>query len=367
MSLTASETATPQKIISLQWLRFAAAMAVMLYHAAVYLDLMNGSRFGMDRIPSNWGAIGVAVFFALSGNLMSVAMMRATAPQFLLHRIGRIYPAFFLVSGLAFAAALVSPIKPPFDLHAMTLFPYGGSSYPLGVEWTLVFEIVFYMFVFLLILFKKTAHASAFLIGWLALILMHNVIAPDNPKVNVFPPLTLPLVSLNVSFAAGMLAPLLLKNIRLHPALALTLAVSFLYVGTVAGVMGVRWGLGIGAALFVFSLSQHRFVWPLPGRQWLHAVGDRLGGYSYALYLCHVPVIRTLYATQPDANPGVLFYSGIALSLILCVPLGELDVRMYRAIKRRVDLAPAWITWGVAGAFTAAFFLVSFWTVIKLN
>ena len=162
------------KIISLQWLRFLAGSMVLVYHASVYLNLIHQNQYGLERFPTWYGSVGVALFFALSGNLMATAMMKSTAPQFLLHRVGRIYPAFYIVTGLVVLASFFTPARALLDLHALTLFPYGKTSYPLGVEWTLVFEIAFYMFVFLLILFKKTQHASAFLIGWLALILVHN-------------------------------------------------------------------------------------------------------------------------------------------------------------------------------------------------
>lgn len=358
-----STASVSKKIINLQWLRFIAAAAVLLYHASVYLTLMMNEPYGADRIPSWMGSVGVAVFFALSGNLMATAMQRARAPQFLLHRVGRIYPAFFLVTALAYVAGFLSPIKPLIDLQALTLFPYGKTSYPLGVEWTLVFEIAFYMFVFLLILFKKTAHASAFLIGWLALILLHNVLAPDNPAVNVFPPLTLPFVSLNVSFAAGMLLPLVLQKHRPHPILAGVLAVSLFHVGLTMGVMGVRWGMGFGAALVVCSLARVGAPTQWSGRVWVDFLGDKLGSYSYALYLCHVPVIRTVYATAPDENPALLFYTAIFIAFALSVVLGEADVRMYQAIKRRTDSASLHTVSRLAGFYSLAFFAFAVWAI----
>lgn len=352
-----------KKIVTLQWLRFLAATAVLLYHASVHLKLMLDQAYGVERIPSWLGAVGVAAFFALSGNLMATAMMRAQAPQFLLHRIGRIYPTFFLVTGLVWLAGFFSPNKLSLDLHALTLFPYGKSNYPLGVEWTLVFEIAFYMFVFLLMLCKKTAHASSFLVGWLALILLHNVLAPDDPTVNIFPPLTLPFVSLNVSFAAGMLLPLIMQNHRPHPVLAAVVAVSLLYVGASKGVVSVRWGMGFGAALVVFSLAHVGTPRQWLGRSAIDYIGDKLGSYSYALYLCHVPVIRTVYATLPDWTPASLFYTSIAFALALSMAIGEVDVRMYTGIKRWVDSASARTTGWLAGIYSLSFFAFAAWAM----
>jgi len=357
MTQLRNEGALPssKKIVSLQWLRFVAASMVLIYHASVYLDLIKQSSYGLERFPTWYGSVGVSLFFALSGSLMASAMTKSTAPQFLLHRIGRIYPAFFLVVALVVLASFVSPARALLDLHAMTLFPYGKTSYPLGIEWTLVFEIMFYMFVFLLILFKKTAQASSFLIGWLALILVNNIVSPDNPAVNVFHPYTLPLVSLNVSFALGMLFPLVLKRVSPHPILAALIAYAVFMAGASHSVVGVRWGMGIGSALIVHSLTQFKGVDFLRSKAALNYLGDKLGSYSYALYLCHVPVIKTLYEMMGDRPVATQFYVVIAAAFLISIPIGEVDVRMYRAIKGRIDRSPGSVTWVLAGLYTTAF------------
>jgi exopolysaccharide production protein ExoZ len=344
------------KIISLQWLRFLAASMVLVYHASVYLNLTHQNSYGLDRFPTWYGSVGVALFFALSGNLMASAMMKSTAPQFLLHRVGRIYPAFFLTTALVVLASFFTPARALLDLHALTLFPYGKTTYPLGVEWTLVFEIAFYMFVFFLILFRKTQQASAFLIGWLALILVHNVVSPDNPAVNVFHPFTLPWVSLNVSFALGMLFPLVFKQVSPHPVLALVIAYSVFMIGASHSVVGVRWGMGIGSALLVHSLTQFKGIALLRSQTALNVLGDKLGAYSYALYLCHVPVIRTLYTMMGDRPAPTQFWVVILVAILISIPLGELDVRIYRAIKKHIDRSTGPIPWILVTLYTLAFF-----------
>jgi len=248
---------------------------------------------------------------------MAMLMMRSDAPTFLMHRVVRIYPIYYIVVALVFLASLASPIKPPFDWRALSLFPYGGKTYPLGVEWTLVFEIAFYVFVALLIWFRKTGSAVSFLVGWLALILLNNILRPDNPQVNVYHPFLLPFVTVNVGFAMGMLIPLVWRDRSVHPVLAAVLAVTLFYVGSSLGVMQVRWCMGVGAALLVHSLTHHVPTWTHPV---VDAVGDRLGGYSYAIYLCHVPVVRTLYAVWTDATPMTLFWSAAPSSVPLASP-----------------------------------------------
>lgn len=351
--MTAHSTSNnTDRIVNLQWLRFVAATMVVFYHASVYLQLMKGSAYG-QFVPSWFGGVGVALFFALSGNLMASLMNRSDAFTYLMHRVARIYPTYYLMVALMVVAGFFSPIKPPIDWHALSLFPYGGSSYPLGVEWTLVFEVAFYVFVFALMYFRKTASAASFLVGWLALIALNNVLRPDNPHVNVYHPFVLPFVTVNVAFAAGMLLPLWLKEERaLHPLLAAVMGVSLFYVGHSQGVMPGRWGLGLGAALFVHSLAVYVPRWRSP---LLDAVGDKLGAYSYVIYLCHVPIIRTLYALPQDSVGEWLFWMAVGVSLLVSLMLGELDVRVYRVCKRWLDgVSPDFRKMG-ALAFLVAF------------
>lgn len=350
-----SEILPSTRYISLQWLRCMAAVMVLLYHASAYLQLMKQSDFIAKELPSWFGAVGVSLFFALSGNLMASAMVRTSAPRFLLHRVVRIYPLFLLVTVLFVTVSLVSPLKVSHELQALTLFPYGKSSYPLGVEWTLVFEIAFYMFVFLLIFFKKTTQAASFLLGWLALILMNNALHPEKPAVNVFHPFMLPWVSFNVSFAMGMLFPLIIKRHSPHPVLAAVIGFTLYKIGQTHSVAGVRWAMGVGSALFVLSLTQFAGVTWLRTVSRLNWLGDKLGSYSYALYLCHVPVIRTLYTTMADSTVSTLFFSAVALSLLISIPLGEVDVRMYRALKSRVDRSDSSTASVLTGLYALAF------------
>lgn len=347
------------KIVSLQWLRFVAATMVVLYHASVYLQAMRGDTYA-KFVPSWFGAVGVALFFALSGNLMASLMQRSDASTYLMHRVVRIYPIYYVVVGAMVLASFFSPIQAVIDWHALSLFPYGLSSYPLGVEWTLVFEVAFYVFVFALMLFRKTDSAVSFLVGWLALIALNNVLRPDDPRVNVYHPFVLPFVTVNVAFAAGMLLPLWLKDRMPHPVLAAVIGVALFYVGFSQGVMPGRWCLGFGSALFVSSLAVHvpRWHWPQ-----LDAIGDKLGAYSYAIYLCHVPVIRTLYAVTPDQSGRTLFWWAVGLALLIALPLGELDVRLYRWFKRRVDRSTALFRQVGAFLFVAAFFFAA-WLAI---
>ncbi|MFC0646551.1 acyltransferase family protein [Cellulomonas phragmiteti] len=343
-----------QRVHSLQWLRFVAALAVVFYHAAVYQSLQRDSSWALQYVPGWLGAVGVSLFFALSGYLMSSSMHRYPAPQFLLHRLVRIYPPFFVVVALVLVAATWSPITVPVDVYALSLLPYGGATYPLGVEWTLVFEIAFYVFVAVLIALGRVRSAASVLIGWLGLILVHNVLWPDDPSVNVFPAHDLPFVAVTTAFAFGMLLPLVLHRPP-HPVVAAIVGTALWLSGSSQGVTAGRWGLGFGSALLVLSLARYDGWRPVFGDTPAGRLGNRLGNYSYMLYLCHLPVIRTLYATLPGVGVVRVFVLSIVASVLLSMPLGELDMWMYRRLKERVDQASPGVRTVLAGGFVAVF------------
>ena len=346
------------RINSLQWLRFLAAISVMVYHAAVYLQIMRADPIAVGVVPSWLGALGVSIFFALSGFLMAGAMTRQDAATFLLHRIARIYPAFLIAVGLFYASFVFSPIRTPFDWTALTLMPVGEAIYPLGVEWTLIFEVGFYVFLFLVILFGLTKDVPAIMTGWLGLICIHNILIPDDPSKNLFSPLTLPFVGVNVAFAAGALMKLTWER-QMNPVLAGILGVAFWLLGSrLLGVMGARWGMGVGSALLVLSVARYHGARFLVGKTPLGQLGNRLGDYSYALYLVHVPVIRTAYALLPeDIGGATLFWIASSLALLFAVPMGEIDLHLYRFLKRQIDEAgqtfKQLITLAYASAFAA--------------
>lgn len=321
---------------------------------------MKSDNWGVNLVPGWTGVMGVTIFFALSGHLMAQAMQRQEASTFLLHRIARIYPAFFLTVILFFLSLHFSPISLPWDLKALSLMPAAGAGYPLGVEWTLVFELAFYVFVFLLMAFKKQGQARDILIFWLGLILVHNLIWPDDPTKNLYNPLALPFVGVTVGFAAGMLLQLTPARM-LHPVIAAVIGVDlWLLGGSVMGLTGGRWGMGFGAALFVTSLAQFRGWQLVFGDTPLGRLGGRLGDYSYALYLCHVPVIRTLYAVASAAiSAPILLFGAIVLPLLTCIALGMIDVRMYKFLKTRIDDAARNTRYAIASIFLTGFFGLS--------
>lgn len=126
------------RLNSLQVLRAVAALAVAWEHtSAVHAPGWTGA-----------GAVGVDVFFVLSGFVISHAA--DTRPQtFLRDRLTRIFPAYWLWAALWIAlAARAGPLDGWRLFTTLTLVPasapLAAASYVL-VGWTLSFELLFYL------------------------------------------------------------------------------------------------------------------------------------------------------------------------------------------------------------------------------
>lgn len=129
----------------IQYLRAAAAIAVVLFHAAE----KTGYHFAI-------GAAGVDVFFVISGFIMWVigARRESTPLEFLSARLRRIVPVYWLATGVMIAGGLAG-LFPNLELtieHVVaSLFfiparsPSTGEIWPVLVQgWTLNYEMFFY-------------------------------------------------------------------------------------------------------------------------------------------------------------------------------------------------------------------------------
>lgn len=148
------------KLASVQALRGLAALAVMLFHFRWNINLsypnLGDELFG-------WGAIGVDVFFLISGFVITLSAKRLTpglaaVGVFLKHRARRILPPYFIILLITFllSGAMSTfhyPEKVSNLISAITFSPTDATHAPFyvndsgvyGVRWTLNYEVFFYL------------------------------------------------------------------------------------------------------------------------------------------------------------------------------------------------------------------------------
>jgi exopolysaccharide production protein ExoZ len=326
-------SAVTHKNLPIQCLRGMAALFVALFHASAYAADHFGDSDWAAAFDGRFGLIGVAVFFAISGLLMAELIQRTDPWRFLAHRVVRIYPTYLLaVSASVPIVGFLGIRKFGPHVFSLMLVPVGHRSYYLNVEWTLVFECTYYVGLFLIALIGWRRHLNGIALVWIAVILAAPLFIgwSDNAFYSFY---SIWLSPANAAFAGGLLVPWIVKRIRIPLGTGL-LALGVLMVAVPANPMVARWAAGAAATLLVLDAVRIK----MPQLAMLSL--PKLGDWSYALYLCHVPCILIVYHFWPSSSgAGVAWFSAIATALIVSAGFGVLDVRMYRHLKNAVDTA----------------------------
>lgn len=169
------------QIASLQALRAIAAILVMLFHMQQFLPDFWGFSFGPEFFSR--GESGVDVFFVLSGFIIYYTADRRsdlTRTNFVLARFVRVYPIYWVVVVLLIAAELGGVtnghpyrLAPGTIVRSLALVP--SDQYVLGVAWTLVLEVMFYL-VFALTFFVSRRLFFLVIFAWSAVAVAARIV-----------------------------------------------------------------------------------------------------------------------------------------------------------------------------------------------
>lgn len=141
---------------NLDGMRAIAALSVLVYHVVGTYSLVEQRRVSWAFIFT-FGNFGVSIFFLLSGFLLYrpfvLADLRGSAAPRLVgfwkRRFLRIFPAYWVavtVAILLFREAQISSIKDFLTVYLLLQsYRRGWILIGLGVEWTLVIEVSFYL------------------------------------------------------------------------------------------------------------------------------------------------------------------------------------------------------------------------------
>ena len=288
-------------LASVQALRAVAALAVVFYHVE---SGINGWFAPAHRLPSGEiGAAGVDLFFLVSGFIMVVTSTTISPRTFLVRRIVRIVPLYWLSLAIFLAAAFVVPQREGQDrslaaiVTSFLFIPYArpdGTLQPLNpVGWTLNYEMMFYL-VFALGLAVSRRHVAAIAsAGILGVVAAGMLLRPEADALRFW---SSPLV---VEFVLGMgIGRLFLSGVSIGRGPSLLLAASGLAIfALLAGQPApegwwrpLLWG---GPSCLVLAGAVLGPPWPVPA--WL----IRLGDASYAIYLLHLPVLLVFKQLGP--------------------------------------------------------------------
>ena len=310
---------------NIQLLRLLAAAAVMLFHSYVFSGHIAEDPVFAATGTTDSSVIGVGCFFVLSGFLVSRSWLtRPGLVAFAAARALRIYPALVVAVALSIALAALATELPwrAFVASPVTIdyawrnalawevrftLPgaFAGNPYPGAVNgslWTLPVELRLYVAVAIAGiagLLARTDRCAAALAALVALFLWKPEwlpLAPQNASTR----------NLALLFGIGALAYVARQRVPLS-LVALAAAVGIFIVDP--------WGIGRGL-WFVLTLAYGTLVLAYhPRIQW-HGY-NRVGDYSYGLYVYAFPVQQTIVARVPGLTPLELFAVSFAVTLAL--------------------------------------------------
>ena len=339
--------ATP-RYVGLQVLRAIAALAVVAYHATVFVF----ARLHVAAPIWHCGSNGVDLFFVLSGFVIVLSTQRLQgAPDgwkiFAERRLTRIVPLYWLatltkVALLKYDAAanLTTDLSPVSIAKALFFLPsinaLGDIQPVLNVGWTLNLEMFFYLLFALALFFRRNIYWS---IG-LPLVLLSAAALVRGPVPG--PTWTFYTQSIVLEFFFGMLlARAILLGRRLPAWLAWLcvvgglVALFFLLPPVSLKELHSAWIQGIPAALVVYGAASLEGRLPtIPA--WLIFLGDA----SYAIYLFHGlcgQLSPWLLIRLGIPNPLLSEAGTVAISLVVgSLVYLWLDLPIMRWFKRHI-------------------------------
>ncbi len=307
-----------KRIDLLDYSRLLAALAVMAFHY-FFNGILNGKINSVVHIDPvvpfvKYGYLGVELFFMISGYVIFFSSQGRTPGQFIAVRAKRLYPAFWVA--MLFTALFAATVGgPKMDvsfkqvLANLTMVPtvFGYRNVD-GVYWTLLFEIKFYLAVFLLLILLPGKKLDAWFIGWPLYIAAAGAAGLES----------LPLANGYYGFfAAGGLFAMLAQKRSPQVAAAIILSLyncSAFSLNTAAGIFEakgmVHSDFVIATTIFCFfllflGLSVDRLrSFRLPGAQ-------LAGALTYPIYLIHAHIGYMLISTFANEENKLTVYAAV--------------------------------------------------------
>lgn len=318
---------THGRVEVLDLLRLVAVLAVVLFHYGFRGAAADG--FTAVSLPqleaiAKYGYLGVQLFFVISGFVIAYSAEGRTASGFAIARIARIYPGFvvcmtatFLIT-LAIGAPRFTTSFGQWFGNLFIVSPALKQPFMDGAYWSIVYEIIFYGWMFLLIrLGAFRRHVDWIVIGWLAISIGNEALVHSGLMHRLF------LTDQSAFFAAGLLLHEIYRG-RQDRTVLLLLALSAL-IAVNQAFIGASWTRDHYAialdnrVVAAVCLAAIGAVWlamrvrrlPLPS-----ALILAIGGLTYPLYLLHQHIGFMLFNRFEGAASAAVLIVSTTLAMI---------------------------------------------------
>lgn len=326
-----------ERIYSLQGLRGAAVLGVVLFHMTAVEHKYSGGDVLLPPLL-DFFQLGVDLFFIISGFVMVIVsrgrfQKLSESKRFLFNRVSRIYPTYWLYFFITLAAALAMP--------GMVNSSHGASNVLMSflllpndkvllviVAWSLLFELWFYL-VFTVLMGFRERWLPLFLSAWALILVAFNSVENWQDYNSA---LKIMLHPYALEFIAGVALALLFYSP--HSARIPTTAVgAALAVALLPGIGLIGYyrlfddqgmlrmfavSLVFGTLVFSLALLERRRHVRMPA--FLVAVGDM----SYTVYLSHLLVLGVIgrvwqfVGVRPDSLLDNALFASVMMVAVLC-------------------------------------------------
>jgi exopolysaccharide production protein ExoZ len=323
-----------RKLYSIQYLRGMAAISVVIAHAGAHP--ISDPSYILDRL----GQLGVTLFFVISGFIM-VAITgtgRLNPVEFVLRRVMRVAPLYWVFTSLAAALALTAPslfkntvFTLPHFVQSLLFVPHespgtGSTSPLLSLGWTLNYEMFFYLCFACCAWFMASTRVTVLTLAFVGLSVAGLLLQPMGSVFAFYANPSL------LAFCAGAWVGLAYVHGRIS-----ALPPASVGIGIGAAVLGLLCAFVADrnpsaevfsfAALIVSSVAIVVAGVRGEGRWPRSRLLEKLGDASYATYLVHMFVVGAVAALVGRllgfANP-LVYVGSIAVAVLVATIVGIL-------------------------------------------
>ena len=309
-------------------LRFLAALAVVLFHYAFrgYAAHSSSMPYPLLGAAAKYGLYGVELFFLISGFVILMSASGGSLKHFVISRIVRLYPAFWVCCTLTFLVLLMFGRNQPTVVQYLSnltmlsgfslMQKIAPGSHIDGSYWSLVVEMRFYALVAVVLLLRQIHRAEVFLATWFAAVALFELTGMDHLRDVLI-----------VDYAAYFIAGAMMYQVWSH-------GLSWLRAGVILGcwvlslyeswialpkfeanndvVMDRGIVLSLVTAFFVlmFLVATKRTGW-IGRRNWIV-----LGALTYPLYLVHQSIGYVIFNhLYPAVDAHLLLWGTVAVMI----------------------------------------------------
>jgi len=319
--MLASPASASHRPLRLEWLdaiRGISCLAVVIYHYTTRFHELYGHDFYVPQFL-HAGAVGVLVFFIVSGFVISLTLERGGSVfSFIYNRFSRLYPAYWVAIVLTYTVVSIAGLPGrevgfgEFVVNFTMLQEFFRVPHVDGAYWTLTVELIFYFWIVLLWRCRLILHAPYILvIISLATIACSHL--DRTPTITAIARLLL--LDYGIYFFSGVVFYQLWSSRYRRPGFAIASIAVAIAAITGQGRDATQYAVILAAYASFFAISLNApSINPPRALTWL-------GGLTYSLYLVHQNIGYVLIRAL---NSHIGGFAAVAAALGVCVCLAVL-------------------------------------------